>query len=403
MRILLLTPILPVPPVTGDRQRTWHLHKALQSFGTVEIALVGPVPPLDRESVFTTQRSWGLVRILDKDARVAQPRSLRAKTVDRARKFASPLADYGAVPGAQADLADLLNYATYDCVVIRYFHTAAITGVIDLHTRCYLDMDDYEPARYASLIGGAGPIRKVYLRRKSRQLARYFAETAPRFRGIWVANPDDRMKPELRTAIVLPNVPFASSDGVPISTTSDSNPVLLAVTSSNQGNIDGLRHFARFALPSLVGAVPGLRLRVVGSNIDRDLRDQMERVAGVEYVGRVADLQVEYSRCAVSIAPVLSGAGTSIKVLESFAYGRPCVMNTFAARGLDDLPVKLRSKLCADNIEGMAPLIIELIQNGELRKRLSAELRAWVSNNRTSDQVLEAVAAHLKAPERLTS
>ena len=55
----------------------------------------------------------------------------------------------------------------------------------------------------------------------------------------------------------------------------------------------------------------------------------------IEFLGRPADVRPAYLRSYATIVPLFSGGGTRLKVLESFAYGRPVVSTSKGVEGLD--------------------------------------------------------------------
>lgn len=90
-----------------------------------------------------------------------------------------------------------------------------------------------------------------------------------------------------------------------------------------------------------------------------------------------------YEECSLTVAPVAFGAGTSIKVLESFAYSRTCVMNYHASRGLEDLPAELRECLIANSIAEMSDLIEGVLQE---KHRIGRQCYGWICENRSVSQ-----------------
>jgi glycosyltransferase involved in cell wall biosynthesis len=55
----------------------------------------------------------------------------------------------------------------------------------------------------------------------------------------------------------------------------------------------------------------------------------------VDFIGGVADVAPHVKKCRFEVCPLLQGAGTRIKVLESLAFGKPVVSTTIGAHGLD--------------------------------------------------------------------
>lgn len=90
---------------------------------------------------------------------------------------------------------------------------------------------------------------------------------------------------------------------------------------------DGLRWFIGEVLPLLEDLDP--RFTVIGGRP----RDALDR-PGVEYVGRVAELDSWYGRAHVVVVPVFQGSGTRLKIPEAISYSRPVVSTTLGAEGL---------------------------------------------------------------------
>lgn len=119
----------------------------------------------------------------------------------------------------------------------------------------------------------------------------------------------------------------------------------------------------------------------------------MRNFEWVEMLGRVEDLRPLSREYSLAIAPVAFGAGTSIKVLESFAYGRPCVMNRYASRGLEDLPEELAKSLIAESISEMADLVKGAIEADEM---LGEQCFEWVDACRSISQFNRLVHVGLR-------
>jgi glycosyltransferase involved in cell wall biosynthesis len=98
----------------------------------------------------------------------------------------------------------------------------------------------------------------------------------------------------------------------------------------------------------------------------------------VEVTGTVPDLEPWYARTRVALAPLLTGGGSRLKILEALAAGRPVVATSIGAEGLEDLIG--RGVVVADDPADMAAAVVELLRD----PRASAEL---------GRQGIEAVAA----------
>jgi glycosyltransferase involved in cell wall biosynthesis len=81
------------------------------------------------------------------------------------------------------------------------------------------------------------------------------------------------------------------------------------------------RHLVRL-WPAIADRVPGARLLIVGRPADQESR--LER-ADVVYAGFVEDIEAVWRRASLLLAPVTTGGGVRVKVLEAAAHGVPIV------------------------------------------------------------------------------
>jgi glycosyltransferase involved in cell wall biosynthesis len=100
-------------------------------------------------------------------------------------------------------------------------------------------------------------------------------------------------------------------------------------------NYGGIDWFVRRVWPEVRKRQPTASYHIVGRGLPKPLADKWSAVPGVMLRGFVDNLEDEYAACDFAIAPVFEGAGTKIKVLESLAHGRTCVMTTHAWRGYE--------------------------------------------------------------------
>ncbi|MEE4271253.1 MAG: glycosyltransferase [Thermoanaerobaculales bacterium] len=113
-------------------------------------------------------------------------------------------------------------------------------------------------------------------------------------------------------------------------------PVILL--SGNLGYAPTVRaavRFAREVWPAVRRAVPAARWVVAGARPAAAVRS-LAALPGVEVHGDVADLAPYLRRAAVAVAPMASGSGVPIKILEALAAGVPVVADPWSAAGLED-------------------------------------------------------------------
>jgi len=162
-------------------------------------------------------------------------------------------------------------------------------------------------------------------------------------------------------------------------------------------NIDGICWFAKEMFGTIRSRVPGVELRVVGSNPVRAVK-KLGEIPGVTVTGFVKDVRPYLSDAAVAIAPLRLARGTQNKVLECMSMGIPVVTTPQAARGIqanegEHLAV---GKTCPEFIQ----LTVELLTNPERRYQLGQAGRTqaesahqWPASMQILDEVLRSVSA----------
>jgi glycosyltransferase involved in cell wall biosynthesis len=110
--------------------------------------------------------------------------------------------------------------------------------------------------------------------------------------------------------------------------------ILLSGNLGYRPTVAGARWFADHVWPSLVRRVPGVRWLLVGARPSRTVR-QLAELPGIELHADVADLAPYLAQTTAAIAPLSSGSGIPMKVLEAWAAGVPVVADRWATGGLD--------------------------------------------------------------------
>jgi glycosyltransferase involved in cell wall biosynthesis len=78
-----------------------------------------------------------------------------------------------------------------------------------------------------------------------------------------------------------------------------------------------------------------------------------------------------------SLAPILAGGGTRIKIVEAFSYGLPVVSTTLGAEGLHVIP-GVHAEI-ADTADAFAEACVRLMEHPAVRARLAEAGQALYS------------------------
>lgn len=142
-------------------------------------------------------------------------------------------------------------------------------------------------------------------------------------------------------------------------------------------NIDAMEFFFDRVWPLIQRQIPDAKMKVVGrtppSALVSRIRSKSDEWA---FTGYVEDVRHHLSGAAAFVIPLRVGGGTRIKAFEAMAIGVPVVSTSIGVEGLplDDGTHYLR----ADDPATMAQKVISLLEDGELRHRISTSARDLV-------------------------
>ena len=97
-------------------------------------------------------------------------------------------------------------------------------------------------------------------------------------------------------------------------------------------NVDAVTYFLDDIWPLVRKAKPDAAFFVIGPDVPDTLAQR--RDPGVTFVGHVPDLEPWLERMKITVAPLRYGAGAKGKVVNSLAFGVPCVASPIAAEGM---------------------------------------------------------------------
>lgn len=147
-------------------------------------------------------------------------------------------------------------------------------------------------------------------------------------------------------------------------------------------NVEAAVRLARSIFPRVRQRCPEAALHLVGDG-PLDLAGP-----GVKVTGRVPSVEPWLDRAAVVAAPLASGGGMRVKVLEALAAGKAVVASPLAAEGLDGAPL-----LRAESDEETAEAIAGLIEDRARRVALAARAREWAVAHLGWQRTVEAFEA----------
>jgi glycosyltransferase involved in cell wall biosynthesis len=320
MRVLFVSPVVPWPPESGGRTRTFNLLKALAPLAELHVRVV--LEPGQDERALDPLRPHCASALGFERA--------RPNTVQRWRR--ARIERWFHSPALQAQLALELAGGHFDVVhldellLVRQMPEDLRVPVVVHHHKLDTVLHELLPAR--------APFAKEF---DVWKLHRLEAEASRRFRHHVVCSADDAAILRSRHRDLVLGVVESGFDPTYFAPSTppprrNSNRLLFLGTMSYPPNIDAVLHFAQRVLPKLVAARPGLVLEIVGAEPTRDVLALESPHVRVE--GLVSDVRPFLERAAALVIPLRIGGGTRLKLVEAAALGCPVVSTTIGAQGL---------------------------------------------------------------------
>ncbi len=381
MKILFLAPMPPYPPYGGGLQRIYQCIRHTARDHEVWLLSFSP----------HDQATAALEPLRELCEIVTVPTPTRS-SLDRLRTtLLSPLPDMalrGRSAAFQAALSDLLERVPFDVVqaesieMVQYGRQR--TGTPPLYVYDAFNAE-YVLQRRAFTTDARNP-RKLaaagYSLIQWQKLRAYEARIGRRFAGMLAVSSDDaailgRLAPTLPVGVVPNGVDTAFFARDPQAATQLEQPYLLFTgTLDFRPNIDAVTWFGRQVLPLIQAQQPDVRFAVVGRNPTPAVRE-LDRLAGVEIVGEVADVRPWFDRSAVYVVPMRIGGGVRLKVLEALSMELPVVATQMGAEGVEGLAHGVHA-LLADKPAEFAAQVCRVLRDRTLAQQLGLAGRALV-------------------------
>ena len=133
-------------------------------------------------------------------------------------------------------------------------------------------------------------------------------------------------------------------------------------------NLDGMKWF----FSNVYGQMsPDTKIYVIGVALPNDYRQEIEKFPNVKYLGFVDNPYEMIANAKAMFAPLFSGAGVKVKVVESLACGTPVIGNEISFEGISDeyRQFMITANTTEDYIQRIAKLDFNLEERISFRER----------------------------------
>jgi len=138
-------------------------------------------------------------------------------------------------------------------------------------------------------------------------------------------------------------------------------------------NYDGVNFFLKEIWGPIRRAMPEATFQIIGK-VKPDHRMAFEACRGVTCTGYVEDIRPFLAEAACCVVPLRIGGGTRLKILDTWAMGRPIVTTTVGCEGLDARDAA--NCLIRDDASAFGEAVLRVLGSDDLQRTLGAEGRA---------------------------
>lgn len=375
MRVLLLTQVLPYPPDSGPKVKTWNVLKYLAEHHEVTLASFrrgdqsADVEQLRRycRAVHTVPMERDVLRdggAMLRSLVSGQPWMMVRDDRAAMRQLVDRLAATTRFDIAHADQLNMAQYA------------ARVTGarkVLDAHNALWL--------LYWRLWQTMGPgPRKWLLGRDWRLLRQYEARICREFDAVLAVSEEDKraLEEALGQRLGVTVIPIAvDAEELPVVPRRPGADHILHIgTMYWPPNIDGIRWFVEQVYPRIREQRPGAVFDVLGARPPQELVRLNGDETGVNVAGYVKDTRPYLKRAGVFVVPLRAGGGMRVKILEALARGLPIVTTSLGCEGIS--VESGRHLLIADTPEAFAQATLRLLEDRSLAEELARNGRRLI-------------------------
>ncbi len=378
MKILMLTPYLPYPLLSGGQIRTYNLLKKMAKLHDITLfALIKNDE--EKQYIKELEKYCHKVRVFK---RTSKPFTLKNifKTAFSSYPFLVIRNHVGEVIDAireeiETNQYDLIHAETF--YMMPHIPETEIPVILVEQTIEYLGYESFAQGTKWQILR---PFFNLDIK-KIKYWEKYYWQTCNQ---LVTMSEDDQRFIEKEVGNKTPITVVAN--GVDTAWfaekkfTKKTTPTLLSVgTFKWLPNIEAVKFLVNQVWPLIKARRPDVKLWIVGNAPTDEILDYAQKDPQIEVSGRVPDIREAFSGAHILLAPVFSGKGTRYKILEAMASGTPIIATGIAVEGLG---VKNGEEvLIANDAQTMANTALSLLDDQNLQEKLSRRGQTFVSQN----------------------
>ncbi len=369
MRVLLLSQVLPYPPNSGPKVKTYYVLKYLSQ--KHDVTLVSFVRDTDTpeyirhletlcERVITVPIQRSPLRdlgFLGKSLLSGQPWMMLR---DQRPEMRQVLADLAAESHFDVVHADQTNMGQYALPFTDSYK------VLDLHNALWMLYK-----RQAETSSLTNPMRYL-LARDWPLLKRYEGQLCRQFDAVTAVTDEDRellIEAGAQPDITVIPIAIDTDEQAQIQRQPSSPHIVHIGTMYWPPNIAGITWFLESIYPLIKLQVPDVRCTLIGARPPESIIQYANTDRTLTVTGYVEDPLPFLADASMMVVPLLAGGGMRVKILNALSQGIPMVSTTVGCEGIRVTPDQ--DILVADEPEAFAGACVRLLTDYTLNEQIT--------------------------------
>ncbi|MEH6756861.1 MAG: TIGR03087 family PEP-CTERM/XrtA system glycosyltransferase [Parasphingorhabdus sp.] len=378
--ILFLTHRVPWPPNRGDKIRSHHMLRKLMQYRPVHLACFADVETEAAEdsdikaslaSMQITVRNKSNWRAGIEALASGKPVSLTSFESSKIRSYVS----------------NILKTRPIDCIFVFSGQMAQFVPV-DFAGRLIMDFADVDSAKFESYADeGSGPM--AWINRREGKLLRAFEQKVGALadHSLFVSEEEAELfrqrsgLSDEKVKAVGNGIDLEFYDPAKVQPVEGphSGPLIIFTGQMDyRPNVEAVVSFATAVMPAIMKQHPEAQFAIVGRMPTADVL-RLNSNNGVIVTGSVDDIRSWLKAADIVVAPLRIARGIQNKVLEAMAMGKPVVVSSAAAQGIEAIDGEHFH--IAENPQQEARLVCDLLSDSERARRLGDNAAALIRSS----------------------
>jgi len=381
MKILILTNKMPYPPLDGGSIATMNMLKGLHKAGN-QITCMALNTNKHAYPVQEIPSELGeAIRFIGIDCDTSiRPLALLGNLLFSREPY---IAKRFNIKAFRMELRKILKEESFDVIQMEGPYPGQYLDLIRNTSRARVSLRAHNVEHLIwerQALHERSPLRKGYMNNTAKRLKHYELKLAKSVDILVpISEPDASCFGDNGIHVPRLTIPAGlNMNNYPFTELPDGHSVCFIGALDWLPNQEGLLWFLRNVFDRLLSAMPELKLHVAGRNAPGHFEKKLKHPA-IQYHGEVENAMNFIRSHRIMVAPLLTGSGIRIKILEAMALGRPVVTTT---AGIEGIPAKNNQHVVVEDDPAMfSSSLITLLRDTRESERMVKEARELIDQH----------------------